>query len=167
MSDKKIGYIIYDDDQFIEKITTGWMNTDFIPGIDIIEKIDLVIDDEVINLGDLSKEENSIIIKENNCRISRLIKEHEVFPYPEIILKIINNDTKKHDIKLTWTLKSKESYALVNEKLSELYTDYKQEYLFFILIPSFLTRDETSISIHTLENSLYPNDSDEVHISLF
>ncbi|MBD3228289.1 MAG: CHAT domain-containing protein [Candidatus Lokiarchaeota archaeon] len=169
MNDKSVGLcnINFNDNELIDQISTKWMNTDFISPIDVIEEFELIIDDKSISLKDFSNKGNILIVNQNNFVISRSIKEHDVFPYPEILLKIINNDNKRHEVKFNWRLKSKTSYALVNERLSELYTDYKQEYLFFILIPSFLTRKETSLSVHSIEGLLEPGESDEIHVSMF
>ena len=164
---KKDSYKIGLENSLINEISTTWMNTDFISSIKVEEELEIYIDENIVDKLNFSKQDLKIIMNESNCIISRSIRNHDVFPNPEIILKIQNIDNKKHVVKIKWRIKSKNNYALIQEKLSEQFTNYKQNYLFFLLIPSFYNTDQINSSIHEMETTLNPNQSDELHITLF
>ncbi|MHA1270809.1 MAG: hypothetical protein ACTSPY_13535, partial [Candidatus Helarchaeota archaeon] len=146
----------FDNNYLISKISTSWMETDFIPAINVEEDLKIYMDDQIIEQSEISSQNIKIMVEKNNCIVSRDVKEHKIFPAPEVILKVKNNDNKKHHIKFEWSIKSMDNYAIIQENLSKIYTNYKQNYLFFLKIPSFLARDETNRTKFTLETTLDP-----------
>ncbi|MHA1230601.1 MAG: C25 family cysteine peptidase [Candidatus Helarchaeota archaeon] len=159
--------IKFNDDNLIKNISTNWMNTDFIPLIDIEESLSVNIDGKNYNKFEAISTSPKIQSQYDNCIIERIVKEHDVFPAPEIILKIKNNDHKKHKVKLKWSLKALHDYTQIFEKLDEVYTEYDQYYLFFIKLPEFIIRNEIKSSEFQLEKELLPNEEKEIHINMF
>jgi hypothetical protein len=160
--------IEFDDNHLMDKIQTSWMGTDFTKPIDLKEDFEIFIDGEKIVI-DLIEDYMpfSVLILDKNCEFKRILREHEIYPNPELILKVENKDNVKHNIKLIWRVKSTNNYALIKEHLSEKYTDYSQAYLFFLKIPTFLQEKSHRESDFIIETDLEPGQTDKLQITMF
>lgn len=160
--------IEFEDNHLMNKIQTSWMGTDFTKPIDVKEDFEIFIDGEkiVIDLVE-DYEPFSVLILNKNCEFKRILREHEIFPNPEIILNVENKDNVKHNIKFVWKMESENNYALIKEHLSEKYTNYSQAYLFFLKIPTFLQKKSHRESNFVIETDLEPGQSDKLQITMF
>ncbi|MHA1270799.1 MAG: CHAT domain-containing protein [Candidatus Helarchaeota archaeon] len=158
----------FDDNNLINKVQTTWMETDFTPPIELQENFEIYVDGEKAEINLLEDfEEFSLLIINKNCEFKRYVREHQVFPSPEIILKVENKDQIEHSIKLIWKIKSKNNYSLIHEEVSDEFTYYKQNYLFFLKIPEFYKNEKLNEINFVIETDLKPGKDDELHITMF